>query len=98
MYVFRGAAKNMFQLRLHHEFSRGDKKTACFERSFALDSVTTGTALGGNRLLKKESHWKLQVLCHLAVSSGRALKMFIFIANYKTTSLEKTQTKNNTAA
>lgn len=26
MYVFRAAAKNMFQLRLHHEFSRGDKK------------------------------------------------------------------------
>lgn len=26
MYVFRAASKNMLQFKLHHEFSRGDKK------------------------------------------------------------------------
>lgn len=35
-----------------------------------------------NGLLKKESHWKPEVPCHLLASKDRTLKLFSFIANY----------------
>lgn len=35
-----------------------------------------------NGLLKKESHWKPEVPCHLPASKGRTLKVFSFMAKY----------------